>query len=266
MSDPWTSIGAIVGGGGTLGLVAVILVYVTKGAIAKAVTQAGDREMARLKDALATELQAKHHAFEQVLERLKGELARDLEKERQTFAREVESDRQEFARNLEQFKAQLTSDVEARRRDAATTLEQFKAQLTLEAEVRRQVAAKKVAVLLRFIELANGLIRKALFPVLRAEEGHAGFRESFPESIKAMDEYWGAYRDGEAFFDADARQEIMRFGTEMEAARDEYNNRRHEGANAMDASKRAEGSRTRLFQTLRRELQIEMGEKVETSS
>lgn len=172
----------------------------------------------------------------------------------------MERERQEATKALEQFKAQLARDVEERRHDAATTLEQFKAQLTLEAEVRRQVAAKKVAAILRFIDLGNSLIRKVLFPVLWVDGVSPN---TFHETIEATDEYRTAFRDAEAFFDIDARQEILRFVEEVESLRDE---KHHNTVSSTDASERAEAVRARFFQMLRRELQIEMGEKVETKS
>ncbi|SRR5579883_1003875 len=206
MDQVLTWIAGIVGGGGALTLIAAGVLYVTKGAIAKAVSQAGERELARLKGDLDKEA-VKH----------KAELDRDLE--------------------------------------------QFKAQLTLEAEVRRRVAEKKVAVILRFIELGNELVQKALFPVFDLNNA-----DNFQKTIKALDEYWGAYREGEVFFDANARTEIFAFGKEVEATRDAYTMTGGPRPSIMAASARAETARARFFQTLRRELQIEMGEKVETKS
>jgi hypothetical protein len=220
MSEPWTLIATMIGGGGTLTLIAAILVHVTKGAIATAVTQAGNRELVRLKSDLETQLAEKKAAF-----------TREFERERQ---------------------------------QASLLLEQFKAELTFEAEVRRQAAVKKVEVLLRFVELGNGLIEKALVPILNV---HGSSPNQFRETIEALNEYRGAFRDYEAFFDTDARREILRFADEVEGARNEYTERQKHGEASMtDASNRAEAARAQFFQTLRRELQIEKGEKVETKS
>ena len=97
MTDPWTTLGPLIGGGGALAVIAALIVYVTRAAIATAVTQAGAREM----------------------ERLKSVLAKEMEKERQAFTREIERDKQEAARALEEFKATLTLDAEVRRQAAA---------------------------------------------------------------------------------------------------------------------------------------------------
>lgn len=101
MSDPWTSIGTVIGGGGALALIAAIAVFVTRGAIATAVAQAGAEE----------------------IERLKGQLAKELEKERQSFAREVQRESQEAARALEGFKADLA--LAAKRREIAEGIASF---------------------------------------------------------------------------------------------------------------------------------------------
>jgi hypothetical protein len=93
----------IIGGGGALSIIAGGILWTTREAISKAVTQAGLRE----------------------IERLKGDLAKELERERQTFARDLERERQAFAR-----------DTERTRGLAAKELESFKAELTLAAECR----------------------------------------------------------------------------------------------------------------------------------
>lgn len=49
MGDPWSALATIIGGGGTLAIIAVVLVFVTKGAISLAVVQAGNREIQRLR-------------------------------------------------------------------------------------------------------------------------------------------------------------------------------------------------------------------------
>src|SRR5258708_9205616 len=97
MSDPWTAIGTLVGGGGTLGLIAALLVFVTRNAIATAVTQAGNRE----------------------LERLRGELNRSLETYKHELQQERERERDAAAHILEQFKAELSLGAEVRRHVAA---------------------------------------------------------------------------------------------------------------------------------------------------
>jgi hypothetical protein len=96
MNDLTSWIAAVVGGGGALTVLAGGILYVTKEAIAKAVTQAGDRE----------------------IERLKGALAKELEKEKHTFAKELEREKQEAAHALELFKAQLSLSAELRRQVA----------------------------------------------------------------------------------------------------------------------------------------------------
>ncbi len=79
MSDPWTAIGAVIGGGGVLGLIAVVLVFVTKGAIEKSVSQAGSRELEKLRASLAEDL-----------ERLKTDLTFGAEVRRQAAIRKVD--------------------------------------------------------------------------------------------------------------------------------------------------------------------------------
>ncbi|MGH7434835.1 MAG: hypothetical protein ACRENE_04100 [Polyangiaceae bacterium] len=124
--DLWTVLAATVGGTTVLTAAAGALIYVTRGAIAVAVTQAGAREVERLKGDLAKDLERDRHAF-----------AKDLERERMAFARELEGDRQR----------------------TTAALEQFKAQLTLDAETRRQAAAKKVEAILRVSEATISLMR-----------------------------------------------------------------------------------------------------------
>jgi hypothetical protein len=216
MSDPWTSIVTLVGGGGTLAAIAAIIVYVTRGAIATAVTQAGAREIVRLKD----------------------ELERALAKDKQAFDREL-----------------------ARERDNADRLlEQFKSQLTLEAEVRRQVAAKKVDVVVRFIDLGNRLPGRVVEPVLW-KNGVAP--NTYQEIHKAMVEYRSAFREGEAFLGAEARQAIEGYRTELEDIQLAHVKGGSEGPTSMVAVERVDAARVRFFQALRRELQIETGENVE---
>jgi hypothetical protein len=84
-------------GGVGLGAIVLALLFIVRGAIATAVTQAGAKE----------------------IERLKGQLAGELEKERQAFARELEQTRNAAARALEQFKTELTLGAELRRQVAA---------------------------------------------------------------------------------------------------------------------------------------------------
>jgi hypothetical protein len=80
MSDPWTTIGSLVGGGSVvLALACTILVYVAKGAVAAAVAQAGALEIERVKNALETQLE--HFKVHSMLE---------AEVRRQVAAKKVE--------------------------------------------------------------------------------------------------------------------------------------------------------------------------------
>jgi hypothetical protein len=76
MTDLTTWIATVVGGGGALALIAGGILYVTREAIAKAVTQAGNREIERMKGDFASQLEEKKQAF-----------TTDLERERQDASR-----------------------------------------------------------------------------------------------------------------------------------------------------------------------------------
>ncbi|HEY4012057.1 MAG TPA: hypothetical protein VGM06_01855 [Polyangiaceae bacterium] len=149
--------------------------------------------------------------------------------------------------------------MEDDRRIAQRALAALETELTFNAEVRRQAASKKVAALFRFIELGNTLISKVLWPVFE-ENGLA--TEALNRSALAVKEYRGALLEDEALFDHEARQQIADFVTEVEAARDVYRQERKEGRGRKDvASARADVARATFFQMLRRELQIETGQK-----
>jgi hypothetical protein len=64
---------------------------VTKEAIAKAVTQAGNREIERLKGDLASQLEEKKQAFTKEMEQFKAQLTLEAEVRRQVGAKKVEA-------------------------------------------------------------------------------------------------------------------------------------------------------------------------------
>ena len=206
MDDILKSIGAIVGGGATLGVVVFGILWMVKGSIATAIQQAGTRE----------------------IERVKGEIAADLENERQSFSREVEREK----------------------RDAARDLESFKAQLTLDAEVRRQAAAKKVDVLVKFVEVINASLRGVLVIVVKS----SALDDALGSQIASMNDYWSYVRGGELFLGGDALQaEVNAFGVELNRVTTEINKR---SSDLLAVQREAEAARNRLLGAIRRELQL----------
>jgi hypothetical protein len=204
MDDALKRIGEMLGGGLALALVVLVLLYIVRGAVATAVTQAGSREM----------------------ERLRGEIQGDLQSKRDA---------------------------------AAQALEQFKAGLTLEAEVRRQTAGKKVQALLKVSDETIALMR-----VFYGTKGEAHAKRCYDAGIA-----WShATVEVEVLLGPPALAELMAFRgavTEVTAA---FNTLElgatpvPEAAIArLDAEGRLEGARLRLFDMLRRELQIGAEEK-----
>jgi hypothetical protein len=84
-------IAVIVGGGGALTAIGVIVLYITKGAIAAAIKQAGDREIAQLKHELAQVLALERAEAERSLEQFKAQLTFEAEVRRQAATKKVEA-------------------------------------------------------------------------------------------------------------------------------------------------------------------------------
>ncbi len=91
MSELLKEIAAIVAGTGILGVVALGLLYVIKGAIATAVTQAGAREMARLRGEIEKELEREKQQGNVTLELFKSQLTFNAEVRRQAATHKVEA-------------------------------------------------------------------------------------------------------------------------------------------------------------------------------
>jgi hypothetical protein len=141
MADPLTLLATLFCGAGSLAILGFGILYVTKGAIATAVAQAGARE----------------------IERLKGELAKELERERQAFARELERERCEAGTALERFKTELTFEAEVRRQVAGKKVEALLAIFTVsDALVGRVFWAAGPKAAIEALEEYVGVLREAL--------------------------------------------------------------------------------------------------------
>lgn len=104
MSDPVEYlVKAVFGTAGTAAVVGVII-YVVRGAVAKAVQQAGDRELARLNAKLDLQLEDKRQQF-----------TRDLAHERELSEKAAAEAQRAFAREMERYKTELNVGAEARR-------------------------------------------------------------------------------------------------------------------------------------------------------
>jgi hypothetical protein len=105
---------ASLGGGGF----SLAILYMVRGAIATAITQAANREM----------------------ETLKAKFAEQLEEKRQAFAQDLERERHLAASALEEFKADLTLKAETRRHVASKRVEAVGAILAQGDELDRMVS------------------------------------------------------------------------------------------------------------------------------
>ncbi len=143
-SEPFTAIATIVGGSTALAVVAAILIFVTKGAIATAVEQAAKLEIVRVTKALDADLDAKRNAFTREQDGIKAELAT-------AGSKEVERLRGELQKELARFNAHLTFD----------------------AEVRRHAATKAVSVLMQIGNQGEDLLRIVLNARAGNSEDHA---------------------------------------------------------------------------------------------
>lgn len=210
----------------------LVAMYVVRGAVAKAVELAGQKE----------------------LERLKTELSKDIEDKRNAFARELEVERQAAARNLEAFKAELTKhiedkrstfarELEVERQTAARNLEAFKAELSLPAEVRRQVAARKVAAAAEIMQLGEPLARQ-----LRAAP-KAQDAEAFAPTMALLNNYSVKVRELAHYFDEDVAEGLYAYSGELLAAKVKW-----DAKPAVELFENAGNAYLKLLSTIRFEL------------
>ena len=154
------------------------------------------------------------------------------------------------AASLENERQSFSREVEREKRDAARDLESFKAQLTLDAEVRRQAAAKKVDVLVKFVEVINASLRGVLVIVVKS----SALDDALGSQIASMNDYWSYVRGGELFLGGDALQaEVNAFGVELNRVTTEINKR---SSDLLAVQREAEAARNRLLGAIRRELQL----------
>lgn len=186
MGDQLAAVGVLLGVGGGTAVAILVVALAVRAAIAKAVTQAGDRELARLKSSLDAQLDEKRRAFQ----------------------REIENEKAAAARELGALQASAARELETLRSGAASDLERMKSELTLGSEMRRQLAIKRIEVLASLRELSEPLVRKAWSP-----------DTSLDDMIGAAGKLQSRLRDVAHLLDAAFEEELWNYVATMGKAR-----------------------------------------------
>jgi len=195
----------------------IVLVFVARSAIAKAVELAGQKE----------------------LEILKAALAKDLEDKKASLAATLERDRQAATREMERLKLDFGRELERERGLAARDLERFRAELSLVAETRRQVAARKVQALHDIAVIGETLLRKVLF------------QSDVNEAISSTNLYAAKIREVAHYFEKGVADKMYIYAQYLLDAKEKYAST-HDIQTIRDASKSYEV----LLDVMREELGV----------